>query len=190
MEKFFNNIPQNTEQTENKIEKPQIKNGVDFVFQQVPELADIGTMEQYSEYLDTIFPDSEVKDIVYHASPNKIENFRESMFGNYFSYSPIKHGFGNLVHGVCLDVKSPLIMPKPEDDVEAKIIYEKEYRNYNTPSYFTPEGSRVYKYDSSIERSTVAKEGVQIRVRNPEQIHVLGSKQDMENFKKFMENPE
>lgn len=188
MEKFFNNIPQNKEPVENKTEKDHIKEGVDFVFQQVPELADIGTMEQYSEYLDTIFPDSEVKDIVYHASPNKIENFRESMFGNYFSYSPIKHGFGNVVHGVRLDVKSPLIMPKPEDDVEAKIIYEKEYRKYNTPSYFTPEGDRVYKYDSSIEGSTVAKEGVQIRVRNSDQIHILGSDQDIENFKKFVAN--
>ena len=48
MEKFPNIIP------ENKIEKPRIKEGVDFVFEQNPELLSIGTPEQYSKYLDTI----------------------------------------------------------------------------------------------------------------------------------------
>ncbi len=35
----------------------QVKEGVDFVFEQNPELANIGNEEQYSQYLDTIFPD-------------------------------------------------------------------------------------------------------------------------------------
>jgi hypothetical protein len=172
----------------NKNEKPQIKKGVGFVFEQNPELANIGTMEQYSEYLDTIFSDSEVKNIVYHASHNKIENFREGMFGNYFSYSPIKGVFGNVINCARLDVKSLLTIPELKDDDEAKIIYDKEYRAYNNPSYISPEGYRSYKYDASLEVSTVAEEGVQIRVRNPEQIHVLGSEKDLENFKKFVAN--
>ncbi len=41
---------------------------IDYVFNENPELANIGTIEQYSQYLDTIFPDSKVKDIVYHGS--------------------------------------------------------------------------------------------------------------------------
>lgn len=32
------------------------------------ELNTIGTEEQYSQYLNTIFPDSKIKDIVYHGS--------------------------------------------------------------------------------------------------------------------------
>ena len=51
---------------ENNIEKPKIKEGVNFVFEQNPELTKIGTKEQYSKYLDTIFPKSKIKDIVYH----------------------------------------------------------------------------------------------------------------------------
>ena len=43
----------------------EIKEGVDFVFESNPELANVGTPEQYSQYLDTIFPDSKAKDIVY-----------------------------------------------------------------------------------------------------------------------------
>jgi len=62
MEEFFNSIPQSAEKKENKIETYHIKEGVDFVFEQYPNLAEIGTKEQYSRYLDTIFPDSQVRD--------------------------------------------------------------------------------------------------------------------------------
>jgi len=42
--------------------------GIDFVFEQNPILNDIGSKSQYAEYLNTIFPDSKVKDIVYRGS--------------------------------------------------------------------------------------------------------------------------
>ncbi|MCU0660166.1 MAG: hypothetical protein MUD00_00935 [Candidatus Pacebacteria bacterium] len=73
MEGFPQNIPkiENVHSGENKIEKLQIKEGVDFVFEQHPELAEIGTKEQYSEYLDTVFPESKIKDIVYHGTDAK-----------------------------------------------------------------------------------------------------------------------
>lgn len=43
----------------------QIKDGVDFIFEKTPELSNIGTKEIYSEYLDNVFPDSKIKDIIY-----------------------------------------------------------------------------------------------------------------------------
>ena len=163
-----------------------IKSGVNLLYQQYPELSNIGTQEQYSQYIDTIFPNSKIKNIFYHSSPNKIEKFRDSLFGTYFSYSPIQGTYGNVINCVLLNINNPLIKPKPEDNSEVKEIYNKEYRNYNNPSSFSPEGIRTYKYDASIESSTVTKEGVQIRVRTPEQIHILGSKQDIEGFKNFI----
>ncbi len=187
MEEFPKNIPQKVEKEENKIEKPSIKEGVDFLFEQNPELAQIGTKEQYSEYLDTIFPESKVRDIVYHASPHKIEKFRDGMFGTYFSYSPIQGIYGDSINSVLLNVSSLLTKPQPEDSTEEKVIYDKEYRNYNNPS-FSKDGDRLYKYDASIEGSTVTKEGVQIKIRNAEQIHILGSSQDIGGFKKFVED--
>lgn len=51
--------------------KEVVKDGVDFVFEETPELALIGTKEQYSEYLNVIFPNSKIKDIVYHGSFNE-----------------------------------------------------------------------------------------------------------------------
>ena len=132
-------------------------------------------LQQYSQYLDSIFPNSQVKDIVYHASPSKIDNFRNSMFGTYFSYSPIKGVYGDIINRALLDVKNVLVKPEADDSVEIKEIYNKEIRRYNDND----------KYDSSIESSTVTKEGIQIKVKNPEQIHILGNKQDIEGFKKF-----
>ena len=164
----------------------KIKTGVDFIYQQHNELANIGAPEQYSQYIESIFPNSKIKDIVYHSGPNKIETFRENMFGIYFSYSPIQSTYGNIINCVLLNIENPLIKPKPEDSSAVKDIYNKEYRNYNNPTSFSSEGVGTYKYDASIETSTVAKEGVQIRVRTPKQIHILGSKQDVEEFKNFI----
>ena len=45
---------------------PYIKPGVQELFDINPELASVGTPEQYSAYLDSIFPESRIKDIVYH----------------------------------------------------------------------------------------------------------------------------
>lgn len=53
------------EAAKNKVDTPtvDIKPGVEELFDSNPELANIGTQEQYSQYLDTIFPDSKVAEI-------------------------------------------------------------------------------------------------------------------------------
>lgn len=58
-----------------KTPETKIKEGVDFVFEQNPELAQIGTKEQYSKYLDNIYHDSQIKDIVYHGSASTFDEF-------------------------------------------------------------------------------------------------------------------
>ena len=52
-----------------------VKPGVSELFESNPELANIGTPEQYSQYLDTVFPDSKVKDIVYHGTDKEFDKF-------------------------------------------------------------------------------------------------------------------
>ena len=54
-----------------------VKPGVSEVFEANPELTSIGTPAQYSQYLESIFPESQVKDIVYHGTlpENKFEKF-------------------------------------------------------------------------------------------------------------------
>lgn len=52
-----------------------IKPGVQEIFNTNSELSSIGTPQQYSTYLDSIFPNSKVKEVLYHGtgSPKKIE---------------------------------------------------------------------------------------------------------------------
>ena len=56
-----------------------VKPGVQELFDTNPELASVGTPEQYSAYLDSIFPESKVKDVVYHGSNYKFDSFKKAV---------------------------------------------------------------------------------------------------------------
>jgi hypothetical protein len=62
------------------------KEEINQVFKENPELSNIGTKTQYYKYLETVFPESKVKNIVYHgtASKDKIQNFdlKKSNYAN------------------------------------------------------------------------------------------------------------
>jgi hypothetical protein len=163
------------------------QNAIELTFKENPELNNIGSPESYSNYLKTIFPDTKIKDIVYHNSSNKIEKFRKTEFGTYFAPSPIDHGgYGNVINCAILNIKNPLTLPKGTDSIEVRTQYNKDNRSYNNPISYSPEGIGEFKYDGSIEQSSVTKEGYQIKVRDPEQIHILGSKADIEGFNSFI----
>ena len=57
--------------------------GIDYVFSQSPELASIGSKAQYLQYLSTIFKTSKVKDIVYHGTASKFDNFDKQYLSKY-----------------------------------------------------------------------------------------------------------
>jgi hypothetical protein len=75
------------------IESNQIKPGVEEIFDSNPELNSIGTAKQYSDYLDTIFPDSKVKDIVYHAGRPGITKFDKTKLGSNAGIQKGRNGF-------------------------------------------------------------------------------------------------
>lgn len=173
---------------ENNSEKFPIKEGIDFVFQHYPEFEQLGTKEQYSEYLDTIFPDSKVKDILYHSSPNEFINFRDPANSGlshiWFSEKPLIGQFGSNIYSVVLNINNPLS--------EYDSNYHREIRNFETPinpdwvnNYDATGELPKFKYDGTIRASRVDG-GRSITVRNPEQIHILGSKLDIEKFKEFV----
>ena len=77
---------------QNQIEETEpkpIKEGVAEVFEQTPELVLIGTAQDYSDYLDTVFPDSQVKNIVYHGITSRLKEKFDK-----FSKEFIKSGQG------------------------------------------------------------------------------------------------
>jgi hypothetical protein len=200
----------------------EIRPGVTEVFESNPELASIGTQEEYSQYLNTIFPDSKVKDIVYRG-----ENEKQYKGEKEYHYSPIKDatiGYGNS-HAALLNTINPF-EAKIQRDTQNKIpnefdsvlnynpktidlsmvkmsdrfdFFEKKYprkeeetdREYNNRRRaFAVNGVFNEEYlkgnEHGIVHSTIGNVLPEIKVSKPEQIHILGSKQDIEGFKEFV----
>jgi hypothetical protein len=180
---------------ENKIEKPKIKEGLDFVFKQNPELSQIGTKEQYSEYLDTIFPDSKVKDIVYCGSKDEFEKFRNRyvdeevgvMNGIYLTHD-IKYAksYGPKIKSLLINTINPLDTEGSwtgiiNDEKKQKVL-DKGYDVIINKAF---DNSRIDKF---LDKLKIKRTRQEIVLFEPEQIHTLGSKQDIADFKKFVEN--
>ena len=158
-----------------------IKEGVDFVFEQSPELSDIGTKQQYSQYLDTVFPESKVEDIVYHGGPTGITIFsNESQIGKRgtFHFSAFTE---DAVRYAKTAVKS---RTGKEGVVYAVKLNINNYREVEKGFVDATKKDDFKDNDALIGIGyTTAAEVV---VKNPEQIHILGSKQDIEGFKEFV----
>lgn len=183
----------------------------------------------YSQYLDTIFPDSKVKDIVYRGSNDELL-FLGKDFGGEIYFSPIaeavkgyqeKHG---KLYAAIINTLNPYLAKKQYETQERiptgydsvlnyvperidlkgfnytdRVLefmekHEKEYtsfeelRNaafkYGSNTVFEEEygkGNEIGIHHNSIENVLP-----EIKVKTKEQIHILGSKQDIEGFKEFV----
>jgi len=146
-----------------------LKPGVQEVFNLNPELASIGTAEQYSQYLDTIFPDSKVKDIVYHGSiyDNK-QKFEKStrVSGNYFAVNPneaLQHAQRQLqnkdnavLYSILLNIKNPKTITKPIDyeDLDTQVKIYKGDTVFGT-NYDAIIAEKVEEYNATKSAETV-----------------------------------
>ncbi len=161
----------------------------------------------YSQYLDSIFPDSKVKDVVYHGANEPIEGEkfakREGATGRgiWFSGSrkyaqiqmdraqPSESLIGRKLRGaptmyqVVLNIKNPKNFYNATGAllVQTPSKFEEQYdRKTNDAALFHHPNSK---------KPATADSADQVVVFEPEQIHILGNKQDVEGFKQFVENP-
>jgi predicted kinase len=157
-------------------------------------------LQLYSAYLDTIFPDSQVKDIVYHLSKAEFEKFDkkfistntrdfDSWLGFFFTTDKTK--FKELLksrnlewkqeYPVILNIKKianeSSILSTKFKDVQGFLEKSEAYRNYK-------KSLLANNYDGIISPSITGAEN--ITIFEPEQIHILGSNQDIEGFKEFV----
>lgn len=210
MEGFHQNNRRNEKinSDENKIEKPQVKEGVDFVFEQHPELSEIGTKEQYSEYIDTIFPEGKIKDIFYHSSKVKIEDFNDSLNqrgGTGFWFMRLRQPkflyknenyiapYGDRETPVVLNIKNPIILENKEvtgnlDTIDFSIM------GYNLDKikdkgYDTVTNDTLSQEEINDVKLDVKKwKQYETVVLSKEQIHILGSNTDIQKFREFVES--
>jgi hypothetical protein len=160
----------------------EVKEGVSELFKENTELSEIGTEQQYSEYLDSVFPNSKVNDIVYHGTKGErfekfVENLESTERQGFFFTRDKNAAYsikGGNVLQVLLDIKN-LEFISQEDRAE--------FRNIGSPKDILKEAG----FDA-VEIEGFA-DGTEINIFEPEQIHILGSKQDVKAFKEFVTQP-
>ena len=174
----------------------QVKEGVDFVFEQNPELASIGTQEQYSQYLSTIFKTSKVKDIVYHGTDSKFDTFSDEFLGKK---DPGYKGKGfyfwhgkKALEGARHVAFAYLNREITSKDIKAALINLKNPKEIVSGDYSNT-GKILEGFDGAIEipysseKIKSRKEDTsEVMVKSASQIHILGSRQDIEGFKNFV----
>ena len=175
-----------------------VKPGVEELFESNPELASIGTPEQYSAYLDTVFPDSKVKDIVYHGADIKIEKFTNEFFGTrlgtlnkarektrtaiWFSNFRGAKTYGDTQIPVLLNIKNPgngiqLLSDKYEEFTETDFLEQDDIEEFKEMGYDGLTGADFLEYNP------------EFIVFDANQVYVLGSEQDIQGFNKFVATP-
>ena len=185
----------------------EVKEGVSEIFESNPELSSIGTPQQYSAYLATIFPDSQVKDIVYHGTNSKFDKFSFDFLGgntgNKFKsifLTPdieLANAYGsntisalvNIIGVESLDAikneflkDSKIAQSNIEelnrltiDEIEDFLMSEYNDTNKRLEDYLKETGVTGKQLENKV-----------VQVFDPEQIHILGSEQDIEGFKNFV----
>jgi len=126
---------------------------VDFVFEQNSELEKIGTRKQYSEYLSTIFPNSKVKDILYHGTTESFDTFQVPMEQNALGnlYSAGLH-FGTLEQASIFDnslVQN--VQPINPDNIKYEDLASKgDSVRFGNKNYYYNENKKLIESITSI----------------------------------------
>ena len=185
----------------------------------------------YAKYLETIFPESKVKDIVWHGTRGdwyKTEQFntnlggtssnnKENTDGIYFiKYKQAASAFGDkkTIFPAIIDIKNPNIIPLTEFNkswtskekysqmksgdgiiAEQEKSPEEYYREaldkYNEAQKDEDEMSRsFFRKPDGPEDFHEEQLSTTYVVYDPSQIHILGSKYDIEQFKEFVSKSE
>lgn len=167
------------------------RKGIKELFESNKELGKIGTEEQYEQYLNTIFPNSKVKEIVYHRTPVEFEKFDKTKIkssnGKRFYFSPFNTGrYGKNMIIAILNIKN-LAEPYDNDFIKNVNKEHPEYTEGKSQYFYLP--AQIYdKADEYGYDGVYAFKGTnddEYSVYEPEQIHILGNKEDLESFKKF-----
>jgi len=152
--------------------------GIDFVFSQSPELASIGSKAQYLQYLSTIFKTSKVKDIVYHFSNTKIDKPDKEKFSLSANINRRKGFFG-----INKNVNPGNNFANVEGTISHAMLFNMKNPDFGDFSVLPPIVAKNETKDSAIIKQ---KGDINYyAVFEPEQIHLLGGKNDIEGFKDF-----
>ncbi len=139
----------------------------------------------YSQYLDSIFPDSKVKDIVYHGTANDIQEFTDKTL-NYGKGVYFTKDFDYATTYRRLDIDKPYAKNGGKNiPVFLNVTNPKLFKNTKNFNY-NEFGNIIEKPKNNDAYILDEQEASEYVVFEPEQIHILGGKQDIEGFKQFV----
>lgn len=136
----------------------------------------VGTQEEYKQYINTIFPDSMIKDVVYHGGEvNKFDAREEGIFFTRNKSYAEKYGRPiavklNITNGARLDTVSKTLIG---------VDFKEDLQGYD--GVIGEEAFGIVNRNGQ----NFAAEGEAIAVFNPSQIHILGSNEDIEGFRRW-----
>jgi hypothetical protein len=175
----FNQAPkkENIQTPESKIDE-----GIDFIFKQHSELEKVGTKEEYSKFLRTIFPNSICKDIVYHGG--EVKEFIKREEGSYFTKN-IEYALknGDIIIPALLNITRGVRLPYISKTSVAE-TFKEQIKEHQADGIIGEEEMGIVTKNG---KSFIAS-GESLVVFEPNQIHMLGSKKDIEEFKNFVSN--
>lgn len=171
-----------------------ISEGVSDVYNSSKELQIIGTKQEYANYVNSIFPNSKIKDVVYHGSPDVIEQF-ENGFLNKSNLGARNKGIFFTNDIISAEMYSGSFDPFSDySNPDEGYIYS-AVLNINNPVEKDYKGSEFYSqdidinsvdekvYDSLIARNiSDPKLQDNFIVFDASQIHILGNKSDINKF--------
>jgi hypothetical protein len=170
-----------------KQEPPFLKKGllespitVEETFNHYPQLREIGTSEQYRAYIESIFPDSLVQQLLYHSAIEQIEgtlrvvNTTENgtnLYGFYMADRPVIYG----INVTALKVRARII--KEVDALTVVAFDEGDQNNLQAEGVDLVYAKRTNggEYDYS-----------EMVVFDANNLHALGSVEDVEGFRKWV----
>ena len=172
------------------------------VFNANPELSKMGNVFSYATYLDTMFPDSKVKDVVYHGTGKEFNEFSREIakqrtgfhFTTKIGLENSRFNFPKTNKTVILNITNPL----KTDDLGGNFKWAKDnlLKQGNVEDANKTKGWDIEKEnnpnsDGFIYINKAENEGYgeqSYMVFEPEQIHILGSQSDIEGFKNWVDN--
>jgi hypothetical protein len=174
----------------NAINKGVKENAVITAYNRNPATKDIGNLWDYQYYLDNVFPNSKVKDVLWHGSTSKnLQSFSPEHIG---SHAPIKKSVGMYlaperatstnygkkgdVYPVLLNTENPFITDQ---------IFGGISKNGVNVAKISPEVRSTLLANND---AVIAPKRGEIAFFNPDDALILGSDADVAGFREFMGN--
>ena len=177
---------------------PEVTPGVDELFQSNPKLAEVGTPKQYSTYLASIFPKSKIKDVLYRGINSAFgtttlfkEGKNEKGEAIYFTTNKeYALRYGDKLTAAIVNIENP----KTTEYDSSKLSDKDETTRMNAIDSFQENVGFQKKENNEgfdgIEGRDTNGTNDEIAVFDKSQIHLLGTDEDVQSFKDFVEaNP-